>query len=64
MEGEVRGLKSMKNYLLDHPISLDSQPLLTAAHLTCPSSDSLAASLGATPPAYLSMKPKSPLRYS
>lgn len=46
------------------PLSLDSQPLLRAAHLTCPSSDSPAASSGATPPGYLNMKPKSLLYYS
>lgn len=47
---EVRGLKRMKTDLLDHPTVLDSQPLLTAAHLTCPSNDSPAASSGAISP--------------
>lgn len=66
MEGEVRGLERMKNDLLDHPtIPLTSfQPLLTAARLTCPSSDSPAASSSASPPGYWNIKPKSPLCYS
>lgn len=66
MEGGVRGLERMKNDLLDHPAipSAPLQPLLTAARLTCPSSNSPAASSGASPPGYLNIKPKSPLCYS
>lgn len=66
MEGEVRGLERMKNDLVDHPTipSAPFQPLLAAARLTCPSSDSPAASSGTSPPAYLNIKPKSPLCYS
>lgn len=65
IEGEVRGLERVKNDL-DHPAipSTPLQPLLTAACLTCPSSDSPAASSSASPPGYLNIKPESSLCYS